>query len=194
MAQKGLLTTADPFIGNEFKRFISCLHNDGLYVWELYARLSFCTACRSSDVRVLKWKDILDDGTQITEKKTGKIRKIPFNKETQDKINELYRLLEKPDKDSYIFTGRHRNKPITIQRINQKLKEFKKTYSLNIEHFSTHSFRKTFGRFVYDRPGDKSANLVMLNVILKHSSIEVTKRYIGLTKDEIDDVFSSISI
>ena len=50
------------------------------------------------------------------------------------------------------------------------------------------------GRYVYDKPGDKSDNLVKLNLILKHSSLEVTKRYIGITKEEINNVFESLDI
>lgn len=194
MARKGQLTTASPFIGGEFQRFLTLLGNDGEYIWELYARLSFCTACRSSDVRVLRWRDVLGDKLQVTEKKTKKVRVIPLNAKTHERILDIYSLLGKPDEDDYIFKSRKTGKPITIQRVNQVLKEFKERYHLDIGNFSTHTFRKTFGRFVYEKPGDKSENLVMLNIILKHSSLDITKRYIGVTDEEVNDVFASIDI
>lgn len=196
MAKKGQLTTSEPLKGDEFKRFLECLHKDCEFLWELYARLSFCTACRSSDIRKLHWADVLNTvGTQITETKTGKIRSIPFNPKTKEKITELYILLGSPAPEQLIFeSDRRKGSPITIQYVNQKLKKFKNKYDLQIEKFSTHSFRKTFGRFVYEGPGDKSDNLVKLNMILKHSSIEVTKRYIGITTDDINAVFSSIDV
>lgn len=195
MSKKGQLTTADPLIGKEFQRLLECLHNDGEYFWELYARLSFCTACRSSDVRALRWMDVIDtNGVQITEKKTKKVRVIPFNPSVRQKILELYKLLRSPSKEEYIFINQKTGKPITIQGVNKALKQIKAKYNIAADHFSTHSFRKTFGRFVYDSPGDKSENLIKLNVILKHSSLEVTKRYIGITKDEISSLFESIEI
>lgn len=194
MAKKGQLTTADPLIGGEYERFVNRLRADNEYVWELYARLSFCTACRSSDVRNFRWKDVLGKAAVITEQKTKKVRQIPFSHQTRDKIKELYVLLGEPNVNEFIFKSPQGNKPITIQRVNQVLKEMKRRYRLKVDNFSTHSFRKTFGRYVYDKPGDKSDNLVKLNLILKHSSLEVTKRYIGITKEEINNVFESLDI
>lgn len=194
MARKGQLTTADPLMGGEYERFIQCLRADNQYIWELYARLSFCTACRSSDVRNFRWKDVLGKAAVITEKKTKKVRQIPFSQSTHEKIKELYLLLGEPNANELIFKSPRGDKPITIQRVNQVLKELKEKYDLHVENFSTHSFRKTFGRFVYDKPGDKSDNLVKLNIILKHSSLEVTKRYIGITKEEINNVFESLDV
>jgi len=194
MSKKGQLTTADPLIGQEFQRLLKCLHDDGDFFWELYARLSFCTACRSSDVRALRWKDIMGNGIQITEKKTGKVRVIPFNKAVQEKIHELYRLMKCPPIEELIFLNKKTGKAVTIQGVNKQLKKIKERYDIDVNHFSSHSLRKTFGRFVYDQPGDKSDHLLKLNMILKHSSIEVTKRYIGITNDELNELFSSINI
>ena len=36
--------------------------------------------------------------------------------------------------------------------------------------------------------------LVLLNQIFKHSTIETTRRYIGLAQEDIDKVFMSIHI
>jgi integrase len=193
MAQKNVLTKADHFDYQDFEAFINCLHNDKLYIWELYARLSFCTACRASDVRNLRWKDILDkDKVVITEQKTGKTREIVFNSSVIKKFRELYLLLDMPDIEAYIFASNHSEAPMTIQYINRTLKEFKKKYGLRIDHFSTHTFRKTFGRYVYEKMNRSAEALMLLNRILKHSNIEVTKAYIGITDEEIGSVFQSI--
>ena len=40
--------------------------------------------------------------------------------------------------------------PLTIQCVNKKLKDFKYDYKVKIGNFSTHTFRKTFGRYVYE--------------------------------------------
>lgn len=194
MAKKDQLTTSDHLPYDEYLNLLKGLHEDKQYMFELYARLSFCTACRASDVLQFRWKDVLGSRKcTVTEKKTGKTREIPINATVQTKIAELYNKLGSPDRDSYIFTGSNRETPLTIQYVNRRLKTFKVKYRLSIDHFSTHTFRKTFGRYVYDSHNHSAESLLLLNRILNHSNIETTKRYIGITKEEINKVFDSIS-
>ena len=193
MAKKNQLTTSDPLKYSEYTKLLEGLHNDKNYKWEMYARLSFCTACRASDVLKFKWCDILGKSSiDVTEQKTGKTRHIPINSSVQQKIRELYELMDRPDRKDYIFCGTNGSTPITIQRVNQILKDFKYKYHLSIDHFSTHTFRKTFGRYVYDTHNHSAESLLLLNKIFKHTSVQITKTYIGITQDEISSIFDSI--
>lgn len=195
MAKKDQLTKSDYLPMEEFKKLLNCLHKDRKYIWELYARVSFCTALRASDVLSLTWADILNKSYLTKrEQKTGKTRKIPLNQQTQDRFYELYMLLKRPNPAEIIFSNRRTHRPFTIQYINRKMKEWKEKYTIQVGNFSTHTFRKTFGRFVYDTNKDKSEALILINSILRHSSIDVTKIYIGLRDDEIQSVFSAIKI
>jgi integrase len=193
MAKKNHLTTSDHLPYNEFDKLLTGLHKDGEYFWELYARLSFCTACRISDVLNLKWNDVLRKSCVVTEQKTGKTRKITFNPSVQKKIQELYKLLGSPNRDGYVFANSKTGKPISTQYVNRTLKKWKYRYKLPIDHFSSHTFRKTFGRYVYDQSNHSAESLLLLNRILNHSNIQVTKTYIGITQEEIDSVFDSIT-
>lgn len=86
---KGKLTTADYLPIEEFSYLIDCLHNDKEYIWELYCRLSFCTALRASDVLSLTWETILHkEYFDITEQKTKKSRRITFVKSKPDATYE----------------------------------------------------------------------------------------------------------
>lgn len=195
MAKKNQLTKSDYLPMSEFKKLLKELHKDKKYIWELYARLSFCTALRCSDVLPLTWHDIWNRcSLTVTEKKTGKTRKIPFNLQTQERIDEAYLLMKRPNPNELIFYNKKTRKPFTIQYINQMAKRWKEKYDLNIDHFSTHTFRKTFGRYVYDTSKDKSEALILVNSILNHSTIDVTKVYIGLRQDEVNSVFNSINL
>ena len=190
---KGKLTTADYLSIEEFRHLVDSLHNDGEYIWELYCRLSFCTALRASDVLSITWEDILhQDFLDKTEKKTGKSRRITFNKSVAEKITELYTLLGEPDIKGSIFLNFRTNKSYSLEYINRKLKLFRVQYRLSIKAFSTHTFRKTFGRYVYENNNKSAESLILLNSIFRHSSIDVTKVYIGLRQAEIDTVFNSI--
>ena len=65
---------------------------------------------------------------------------------------------------------------------------------LPIRAFSTHTFRKTFGRYVYELMGRSAEGLILLNQIFRHSNLETTRRYIGLAQEDIDKVFDSIRL
>ena len=194
MAKKNQLTAADIFTYVEYKNLVDRLHEDGEYRIELFARLQFCTACRAGDVLNFRWKDILHkDKLVVTEQKTGKTRAITFNTTVCKTFSDLYKLLGEPDKDQLIFKSPYgEDKPISIQFVNRELKRIKRKYRLKIGNFSTHTFRKTFGRYVYDKNNHSAESLILLNKIYKHSSLEITKTYIGITQDEIDGIFNSI--
>ena len=193
MAKKNQLTKSDYLPMEDYKKLLYLLHKDRQYLWELYARLAFCTALRVSDILSLTWSDILHKGSLTkSEKKTGKVRKIPFNLNIQTRIEELYMLLKRPNPNELIFKSKFTGTSISPQYLNRIMKEWKIKYKLNIENFSTHTFRKTFGRYVYDTSENKSEALLLLNRIFNHSSVEITKVYICIRKDEINSIFDSI--
>jgi integrase len=193
MARKNQLTTSDWLSYSEYEKLLNCLRRDDEYMWELFARLSFCTACRASDVLMLKWSQVFNKSEiVIKEKKTGKVRKIPLNSSVKNKIAELYDLLGCPDINNFIFMNEYRNQPITIQCVNKNLKRIKERHNVPAKNFSTHTFRKTFGRYVYETKNRSAESLILLNKIFKHQDINVTKAYIGITQEEINNVFDSI--
>ncbi|WP_219717734.1 tyrosine-type recombinase/integrase, partial [Clostridioides difficile] len=52
------------------------------------------------------------------------------------------------------------------------------------ENVATHSLRKTFARHIYDEEENKTYALELIRKILGHKTIEMTRRYIGIDKDE----------
>lgn len=195
MSQKNTITTADAFEQDEFKRFLDCLHKDKKYNFEAFCRLAFCTACRGGDVLNLRWIDVLDkQQLTIIEQKTGKVRSIPFNTNTRNALKNLWEKSGKPSKADYIMAAKLSDKPVSIQYLNRELKAMKVKYKLQIGNISTHSFRKTFGRYVYDTSDHSTESLFLLNRILKHSDIKTTMVYLGITQKEINKVYESINI
>jgi len=193
MAKKNQLTKSDYLSQSDFKKLLNGLHEDKQYIWELYARISFCTALRSSDVLSLRWSDVINKNEIVkVEKKTGKTRRVPINDSIKNKIQNLYNILDRPNRNDLIFVSKITGRAMTIQYINNKTKAWKIRYKLTLGNFSTHTFRKTFGRYIYDSTENKSEALVILNSIFKHSSIDITKVYIGLREDEINSAFNLI--
>lgn len=191
---KGLLTTADYLPYEEYLRLLHCLHHDRLYKWEVYCKVSFCTAFRVSDVRSTHWKDILGKSEFIKlEQKTQKARLVKINEEIRNDMQQMYQLLGQPDTGLSVICNPRTEEPYSREYINRMLKYFLWKYKLRIKRFSTHSFRKTFGRYVYESLGRTSDALVRLSQILNHKNIETTRRYIGLDQNDIDEVFESLS-
>ena len=195
MSVKGTITTADYLDFGEFKRLVTCLESDEKYRDALYCILSFCLGLRISDVLKLKWEDVLrKKKALVTEKKTKKTKTIPISLKTAEHIISLYEKLGEPPITDYVFPDPEGKTFMTRQGINAKLKRWKSRYALSINNFSSHTFRKTFGRYVYETMGRSEEALVLLNRIFRHTSIQVTMIYIGLRDDEVGRVFDNIGI
>ena len=55
---------------------------------------------------------------------------------------------------------------------------------LNLDNISTHSFRKMFASSIYMNNG---YNIELVRVLLQHSSVATTQRYIGLQRKEVEE-------
>ena len=195
MSQKGQSTAAEALECKDFTRLLSGLHEDGKYLWELYCYISFCTACRISDVLTITWQDVLGKSAiSIIEKKTGKIRRITLNESVQQRIIGLYKQLGSPDKHLPVICNTRTGKPYSKQYINEMLKLFRWKYKLPINRFSSHSFRKTFGRYVYDKKGRTEEALILLSDILRHPEPRVTMVYLGIREEEVEGVYNTIQL
>ena len=64
------------------------------------------------------------------------------------------------------------------------------TGDLKIDHFSTHTMRKTFGVRAFKAAGsDASMALVRLQTLFNHASPSVTKVYLGITQNELESTY-----
>ena len=103
---RGQLTTADYLPMDMFRKLLDALEKDGEYLWATYCWLSFCTAFRASDVRTLRWKDVLGRNRLVkTEKKTRKSRMVKFSLYVQEKTRHLYDLRALCLRDDGAFGG-----------------------------------------------------------------------------------------
>lgn len=193
MARKGLSTTADYLPFDELKKLFEGLHRDKLYKWEAYCKVSYCTAFRISDVRTTTWKDILHQSELIKmEQKTKKSRLITFSQEIADNIAQLYELAGSPDLSLSVICNPHTRQPYSREYINRRLKYFRVRYQVNIRHFSTHSFRKTFARNTFEANGGTMKALSLIQKILNHKNPQTTLIYMGYVQDDINEIYNSL--
>lgn len=194
MSAKGSITTADYLPYDDYKRLLDSLEESKQYKWCLYCTLSFCLGLRVSDIKKLTWRELIRQSSVIvTEKKTGKTKRIAIGESASERILYFYNKLDRPSMTSNVITNR-KGRPVSTQYINRTLKDWIPKYNLPIKNFSTHTFRKTFGRYVYESYGRTEESIIILNHIFRHHSIKTTIVYIGLTEEEVGNVFKNIKV
>jgi site-specific recombinase XerD len=194
MSLKYSKTTADFLSWDQNLNLIRKLFNDGDYKMSLLVSSGTFWGLRISDILKLKWQDILDkDGFVLVEGKTQKTREIKINQQLKQHIRECYQHIKPTSIDKVIFISQ-KGTVFTIQRLNVIFKSIKSRYNLKVDNFSTHSMRKTFGREVFSQSGTNAElSLVKLSQLFNHSSVMVTRRYLGITRDELLQTYDVLS-
>ena len=194
MSLKYSTTTADYLVWSDAMNLIRKLAKDENYKMSLLIALGCFTGLRISDILALRWEQILStEEFTIIEKKTGKKRVLRLNSQLQQHIQECYEHIQPIGLKAPILVSQ-KGTVFTIQRINVILKEIKRKYRLKVKNFSCHSLRKTFGRQVYNMNSENSElALIKLMELFNHSSLAITKRYLGLRQEEILQTYDCLS-
>jgi len=176
-------TTSDFFTTEELSRSIKFFNRKGQYKIALLFEFGSKTMLRYSDLSKLKWEDLINKESLILkETKTKKRREITLGKTLANTIVETYNKLEKPPMSDIVFN-------YSIQYVNRLLK--KVAIELKIKkRASTHLFRKSGARYVWQSNDYSDQYLIKLSEILNHSSTEITRRYLGISREEIKDIYN----
>lgn len=150
---------------------------------------------RIGDLISLKWIDVLDkEEIIIKESKTKKSRTITFNEKVIEAINLCSNELRSKDShwnSEYIFANRWGGQ-LSVSYINKRLKVIFTRYNVRVQNPSSHTLRKTFGKRIYEMDGQSDRALIYLSDIFGHSSTAITRSYIGITQDQIKDVYLNL--
>ena len=194
MAAKNQYRTSDYIQWDTMLTLIRRLYRDGNYRMSLLIGCGCFFGLRISDLRTLTWSMLLtSDRFVLNEKKTGKRREVKINKDFQKHIKDCHDALSIINDNEKCFLS-HKKVVYSTQRINVLFKEIKQKYHLKVEHFSTHSMRKTFGRKVYESAGTAAAMALMkLSELFNHSSPKITKIYLGIRQEELLQTYDMLT-
>jgi integrase len=78
-----------------------------------------------------------------------------------------------------------------LQHTNLLLKNGGRLERIKNKNISTHSLRKSGSRFIWENNGHSNECLIKLSSILNHSSTSITRRYLGISREEIKDIYQS---
>lgn len=185
MPVKGQHTTSEYIEWHQFQTLLRQLERDKKYRDKLLLTIGCYWGLRISQALELTWKDILNkDKVFLPPHKRGKARNIEIIDDVKQSIYELYKNLNVRDKNEHLMLNRFGRK-MSNQYVNKRLKKIMLQYHIPIEKVSSHSMRKTFGRRIWEKAGRSEEALILLSEIFGHISIAVTRRYIGITENEI---------
>jgi len=194
MSAKFSQTTADFLEWNQAMNLIRNLYNDENYRISLLVAFGTFWGLRISDILKLKWEQVIDrDEFLLVEGKTKKNREIKINTQLKRHIKDCYEQINPKTVDEFIFLSQ-KGSVYSIQRINVILKSLKTKYNLKIKNFSSHSLRKSFGREIFNRSGSNAElALVKLSELFNHSNPAITRRYLGIAKEELLQTYDVLS-
>lgn len=150
--------------------------------------LAIDSKLRGCDVVALRVEDVAPNGytidrATVRQKKTGRPVKFELTDQTRQAVDDYLRTVGKK-RGEYLFTGRRGpSRAMTTRQYARLLADWVACIGLDPKVFGTHSLRRTKATLIYRRTG----NLRAVQLLLGHTKIESTVRYLGI---EVDDALS----
>ena len=150
--------------------------------------LAIDSKLRGCDVVSLKVEDVAPHGhaidrATVRQRKTGRPVKFEITEQTRQAVDDYLKVSEKRPGD-ILFTGRRgKDRCLTTRQYARLLSEWIAGIGLDPSLFGTHSLRRTKATLIYRRTG----NLRAVQLLLGHTKIESTVRYLGV---EVDDALT----
>ena len=149
------------------------------------------TALRISDLLALSVGDVLDEKGDVTEfieireRKTRRSARVHLNESARAAILEYFEREPATDPDRALFCSKRSDRPIDRTRAWKLINDWCEAVGLTQSRYGTHTLRKTWG---YMARKLHSVPIELIQAKLGHATPAVTKRYLGITDEEITDV------
>jgi integrase len=150
--------------------------------------LAIDSKLRGCDVIALKVEDVAPNGytierATVRQRKTGRPVKFELTEQTRQAIEDYLRASGKKPGE-FLFTSRRRSdRCMSTRQYARLVAEWIGNIGLDPRLFGTHSLRRTKATLIYRRTG----NLRAVQLLLGHTKIESTVRYLGI---EVDDALT----
>jgi integrase len=158
--------------------------------------LAIDSKLRGCDVVALRVDDVAPSGyamdrATIKQKKTGRPVRFELTDQTRLAIDEYLRLTGRKS-GQFLFSGRgdDDSRSLTTRQYARLVHDWVAAIGLDPAKFGTHSLRRTKAVLIYRRTG----NLRAVQLLLGHSKIESTVRYLGIEVDDAIEIAEKIEI
>jgi len=151
--------------------------------------LAIDSKLRGCDVVAIRVEDVAASGytadrATVRQKKTGRSVRFELSEQIRQAIDN-YLKADNKKPGEFLFTGRIRpDASITTRQYARLVSQWIGSVGLDPRLFGTHSLRRTKATLIYRRTG----NLRAVQLLLGHTKIESTVRYLGI---EVDDALAT---
>lgn len=181
------------------QNLVKLLQADGYHNTALMCAAGFYFGLRIGDILNLTWAQITATTFDLEEQKTGKIRRVNVHADFQAVAAKALAAIpehRRPTPQDFVFVSQEprgdRYTPISVQAAIKRFKKALDRYGIETANPSTHTLRKTFGRRVWENNGKTEQALFLLRDVFGHSNLAVTRRYLGITAEEIARVYLTL--
>jgi integrase len=149
--------------------------------------LAIDSKLRGCDVVAIRVEDVAGGGytadrATVRQKKTGRPVRFELSEQTCQAVDDYLKITVK--RPGEFFTGhRGRTRSMSTRQYARLVSEWIGSVGLDPRLFGTHSLRRTKATLIYRRTG----NLRAVQLLLGHTKIESTVRYLGI---EVDDALA----
>jgi integrase len=150
--------------------------------------LAIDSKLRGCDVVAIRVEDVAAGGytadrATVRQKKTRRPVRFELSEQTRQAIDDYLNAANKRPGE-FLFTGRRgANASMTTRQYARLVSKWIGSVGLDPRLFGTHSLRRTKATLIYRRTG----NLRAVQLLLGHTKIESTVRYLGI---EVDDALA----
>lgn len=155
------------------------------------------TALRIGDLLPLRVGDVLDEQGNIVEfihvreQKTGKARRIKLNQAVQEALKFYFAKIPAVNPKSPLFPSLRSGRPLDRTQVWRLINKWCRAVGLTQGRYGAHTLRKTWGYMARRHHG---IPIELIQAKLGHATPAVTRRYIGITDDEIENVENHVNL
>ena len=150
--------------------------------------LAIDSKLRGCDIVALKVEDVAPNGyafdrATVRQKKTGRPVRFELTEPSRQAIDDYLRQVTKKPGEFLFCDRRGPARTMTTRQYSRLVSRWIASTGLDASLFGTHSLRRTKATLIYRRTG----NLRAVQLLLGHTKIESTVRYLGI---EVDDALA----
>ncbi|MGI9324892.1 MAG: tyrosine-type recombinase/integrase [Pseudomonadales bacterium] len=157
--------------------------------------LAIDSKLRGCDVVAVRVEDVAPRGltldrATVRQKKTGRPVKFELTEQTREAIDAYLKETGQAP-GQYLFPGRAEGDAhLTARQLARLLKNWLIAVGLDPALYGTHSLRRTKATLIYKRTG----NLRAVQLLLGHTKIESTVRYLGIEVDDALEIAEQVEV
>jgi integrase len=150
--------------------------------------LAIDSKLRGCDVVSIRVEDVAASGytadrATVRQRKTGRPVRFELSEQTRQAVDDYLKVANKRPGEFLFTSYRARERSMTTRQYARLVSDWIGGAGLDPRLFGTHSLRRTKATLIYRRTG----NLRAVQLLLGHTKIESTVRYLGI---EVDDALA----